>query len=327
MKKLTFSSLAAARLRANKRQYVCLVLGIFLAIFLVTTLFLAAQGFILAKVEQTNKNVGRLDAFLVDAPDISDEVLLNFDKIQEIGHVYVTASVEGTGDYLGYYDEIGAEHMYRTTLEGRMPESAGEIAIEQGALLALDVERNWQIGDSIPLSLLPIDGQPEERTFTLVGILKDQSRKLDAYKNKNIAGEYAKQFPALLTSPEEKAFQSGRIAVHRTFLIDGGKLSEPYIDAFYEAISSTWTTHSIGWGNFHAISATGAINDADILWSGIQDDQGVMLPLIMGVLLGIALMVSCGVGISSAMEARRLGFCGLLVRQNARSAVSLAGKA
>lgn len=315
MKKLTFSSLAAARLRANKRQYVCLVLGIFLAIFLVTTLFLAAQGFILAKVEQTNKNVGRLDAFLVDAPDISDEVLLNFDKIQEIGHVYVTASVEGTGDYLGYYDEIGAEHMYRTILEGRMPKSAGEIAIEQGALLALDVERNWQIGDSIPLSLLPIDGQPEERTFTLVGILKDQSRKLDAYKNKNIAGEYAKQFPALLTSPEEKAFQSGRIAVHRTFLIDGGKLSEPYIDAFYEAISSTWTTHSIGWGNFHAISATGAINDADILWSGIQDDQGVMLPLIMGVLLGIALMVSCGVGISSAMESvltRRSEEIGLL---------------
>ena len=75
MKKLTYSSMAAARLRANKRQYVSLVLGIFLAIFLVTTLFLAAQGFILAQAEQTNKNVGKLDAFLLDEPDISDEAL------------------------------------------------------------------------------------------------------------------------------------------------------------------------------------------------------------------------------------------------------------
>ena len=39
MKKLTFSTMAAARLRANKRQYLSLVIGIFLAIFLVTTLF------------------------------------------------------------------------------------------------------------------------------------------------------------------------------------------------------------------------------------------------------------------------------------------------
>lgn len=315
MKKLTFSSMAAARLRANKRQYVCLVLGIFLAIFLVTTLFLAAQGFILAKVEQTNKNVGRLDAFLVDTPDISDEVLLNFDKIQEIGHVYVTASVEATGDYLGYYDETGAAHMYRTVLEGRMPESSGEIAIEQSALLALDVERNWQIGDSIPLSLLPIDGQPEERTFTLVGILKDQSEKLNAYKNRNTARENVKQFPALLTSSKEEGFDSGRIAVHRTFLIDGGKLAEPYIDQFYDAIGIAWTTHSFGKGDFHAISASGRINDMDELWPGIKDDPDILLPLILGILLGVALMVSCGVGISTATESvltRRREEIGLL---------------
>lgn len=315
MKKLTFSSMAAARLRANKRQYVCLVLGIFLAIFLITTLFLAAQGFILAQVEQANKNVGRLDAFLVDTPDISDEVLLNFDKIQEIGHVYVTASVEGTGDYLGYYDETGAAHMYRTVLEGRMPESSGEIAIEQSALLALDVERNWQIGDSIPLSLLPIDGQPEERTFTLVGILKDQSEKLNAYKNRNTARENVKQFPALLTSSKEEGFDSGRIAVHRTFLIDGGKLAQPYIDQFYDAISIAWTTHSFGQWDFHAISATGAIIDMDELWSGIEAEQGIFMPLLLGILLGAALIVSCGVGIAGAMESvltRRSEEIGLL---------------
>ena len=302
MKKLTFSSMAAARLRANKRQYVSLVLGIFLAIFLVTTLFLAAQGFILAQAEQTNKNVGRLDAFLVDEPDISDEALLSFDMITEVGHVYVTASVEETGSYLGYYDATAMEHMYRTILDGRMPESAGEIAIEQSALIALDLDRNWQIGDSIALSLIPIDGQSEERTFTLVGILKDQSAKLDAYKNTTTSEEYVKQFPALLTSHEEAEFDSGRIAVHRTFLIDGGKLADPYIDKFYDAVGIASATNLPGWGHFHAISATGSINDMDEFWSDIADDEGVLLTLIMGALLGVALMISCGVGIASAME-------------------------
>ena len=296
MKKLTFSSMATARLRANKRQYLSLVLGIFLAIFLVTTLFLAAQGFILAQAEQTNRNVGKLDAFLVDEPDVSDETLLNFDLITEIGHVYVTASVEETGSYLGYYDATATAQMYRTILEGRMPESAGEIAIEQSALIALDLDRNWQIGDSITLSLFPIDGQSEERSFTLVGILKDQSAKLDAYKNTTTSEEFVKQFPALLTSHEEAEFDSGRTAVHRTFLIDGGKLADPYIDKFYDAVDRA------GWGHFHAISATGALNDMDEFWVGIADDEGVLMTIIMGALLGIALLISCGVGIASAME-------------------------
>ena len=315
MKKLTFSSMAAARLRANKREYVSLVLGIFLAIFLVTIFFLAAQGFILAQAEQTNKNVGRLDAFLVDEPGISDEALLDFDMITEVGHVYVTASVEENGSYLGYYDDAAIEHMYRTILDGRMPESSGEIAIEQSTLIALDLDRNWQIGDEIVLSLIPIDGQSEVRTFTLVGILKDQSAKLDAYKTKQTSEEYVQQFPALLSSPEEAPFHSGRIAVHRTFLIKGGKLADPYFDRFYEAVAKGNATRIVGWGHLYAISATGSLNDSDEFWYGVTDDEGVLLTLIMGGLLGIALMISCGIGIASAMEgmlAKRSEETGLL---------------
>ena len=302
MKKLTYSSMAAARLRANKRQYMSLALGIFLAIFLVTTLFLAAQGFILAQAEQTNRNVGKLDAFLVDAPDVSDETLWNFDLITEVGHVYVTASVEETGSYLGYYDATATEHMYRTILEGRMPKSAGEIAIEQSELLALDLDRNWKIGDSVVLSLIPIDGQTEERTFTLVGILNDQADKLDAYKNTHTSEEYVKQFPALLTSQEEEEFNSGRIAVHRTFLIEGGKLADPYINKFYDAVTMDGATSIAGWGHFYAISAAGYLNHMDEFWTGFASGEGVLMTLIMGALLGIALLISCGVGIASAME-------------------------
>ena len=44
MKKLTYSAIAKARLRANKRQYGSLVFGIFLSIFLVSLFVLAVYG-------------------------------------------------------------------------------------------------------------------------------------------------------------------------------------------------------------------------------------------------------------------------------------------
>ena len=73
MKKLTYSSIAKARLRENRKSYVGLVIGIFLAIFLITVIFLSVQGFFLAQMEKTDVEVGEMDAFLLDIPDISDE--------------------------------------------------------------------------------------------------------------------------------------------------------------------------------------------------------------------------------------------------------------
>ena len=61
MKKLTFSSMAAARLRANKRQYVSLVLGIFLSIFLISTLVLSVYGIYQAELQKRYDKVGYLD--------------------------------------------------------------------------------------------------------------------------------------------------------------------------------------------------------------------------------------------------------------------------
>ena len=97
MKKLTFSTMAAARLRANKRQYVSLVLGI----FLVTTLFLTVQGLLLAQIVKTEDKVGKLDAFLLDCPEITDEDLSDLGMFTDIGHVYVTGKIEGSTTYSG----------------------------------------------------------------------------------------------------------------------------------------------------------------------------------------------------------------------------------
>lgn len=308
MKMLTYSAMALARLRANKRQYVSLVLGIFLAIFLVTTIFLAAQGFLLAKVVDTESKVGRLDAFLLDASTVSDQQLSNTGIYTQIGHVTVTAALEGSDTYLGWYDETAAEHMNHSLIEGSLPQNPGEIAIEQGTLLVLDLERDWQVGDTVELSLTPIDGATEVRTFTLVGILVDQVDKLDISERVYFSKEFIRKFPALLVSSEEPAFQTGRTVVHRTLVRPMGKFSVNGVSEFQEHID---TQHSY-LGQFCTVSVTGIINYSD---HAVDTDDAFITILVLGAMLALALIASCCIGIAGAMEgalARRREEIGLL---------------
>ena len=137
MKALTLSRMAAARLRANKKAYVSLLIGIFLSVFLVTTLVLCIQGVILAQMERNNKRLGYEDAFLLDTPELTDGDLTEMGYFDTIGHVYVSAGIQDTNIYLGWYDETGADLLGRQVLEGRLPEKAGEIAMERSAMLAI----------------------------------------------------------------------------------------------------------------------------------------------------------------------------------------------
>ena len=198
--------MAAARLRANKRQYVSLVLGIFLAIFLVTTLFLAVQGFLLAQLQKTEDKVGKLDAFLLDCPEITDEALTDMGMFTDIGHVYVTGKIDGSTAYIGYYDDLASEQMNRRLREGRMPETSGEIAVEYNTLLSLDIEKQWQIGDTLTLNVLPVDGVAESKSYTLVGILQNQSNLLDTENIIHSSKEFVNRFPAILLTDQKPNF-------------------------------------------------------------------------------------------------------------------------
>ena len=308
MKKLTYSAMAMARLRANKRQYLSLVLGIFLAIFLVTTIFLAAQGFLLAKVVETEKEVGRLDSFLLDESTVSDQQLSDSGLYTQIGHVTVTAALEGSDTYLGWYDENAAEHMNRSLLEGGLPKNPGEIAIEQGTLLVLDLERDWQIGDTVELNLTPINGAPESRSFKLVGILVDQVDKLDLSDRVHFSKEFIRKFPALLISSDEPVFQTGRSVIHRTLVRPMGKFSYNGVSDFQKHFG----THSSYLGQFCTVSVTGIINYSD---HTVDTDDAFITILVLGTMLALALIASCCIGIAGAMEgalARRREEIGLL---------------
>ena len=177
MKQLSINHISAASIRANRKTYVSLSVGIVLAVVLATVMTLCAFGLIEAREQQVVQTVGHTDCVLLDVPDITDESLRQSGLFDRIGHQFVAASVKDSNVYLGYLDEAGQDILCRTLVEGRMPEQSGEIAIERGALEKLRLEA--EVGDEVTWTLLPVDGLEEEHCFTIVGILREQSGALD----------------------------------------------------------------------------------------------------------------------------------------------------
>lgn len=291
MKKLTFSSMATARLRANKRQYVSLVLGIFLSIFLVSTLILSVWGIYESFCEKRYDMVGDLDLVFLDDGGITQEQIDALAEFKNQGYAYLTGEVKDYKLYLGCYDETGMALMNLTPIEGRLPESTGEIALEASALDVMATE--WAIGETKELSIIPIDGVEETRQYTLVGILPERSVHLERTDSQGIG-----KFPAILTSQTEPAFATGRIAKHTLLqfhndLALNATMGNIFVD------NDNWHTT---YGSFYGLTITGQqvshYSHTDIFFV----DEEMMNLIWMAVGLAAALILSCGVGISGAME-------------------------
>ena len=293
MKALTLSRMAAARLRANKKAYLSLLLGIFLSVFLVTTLVLCIQGVVLGQMERNNQRLGYEDAFLLDTPELSDRDLAETGYFDTIGHVYVSAGIQDTNIYLGWYDETGDKLLGRQVLEGRMPEKAGEIAMEKSAMLAVREDGQWQLGEEVTLKVIPVDGVEEERTFTLVGFLAEQSSFLTNLNSSSRA--FVTGFPAILVCPSEPAFASGRVALHRLMTLTV-PISEELFRTFYNRIES----HVLG--RFQVKTISGKLIDSyySEYVFGLNSDA-FMIAIMAGILI-LALLLSCCVGIAGSME-------------------------
>lgn len=294
MKKLTFSSMAAARLRANKRQYMSLVLGIFLSIFLISTLVLSVWGIYQAELQKRYDKVGYLDMVILDNAIVTEEDVHSFDEFDRFGHAYFSGIVTDKNVYVGYYDEVGLSLMNLTPTEGRLPEAAGEIAIEASALDILDV--SWQIGETVELAITPVDGTEETRSFTVVGILPERSMYLSISDNDGL-----NQFPAIVTSPDEPAFVVGRLGIHWLMGLSNHATLDQAISAFWEKIHSSdgnWPVYN----DFFGLSITGEQRQYASLGGMIEADREMFTMITIACVLAASLILSCGVGISGAME-------------------------
>lgn len=217
MKKLTINRIASAALRTNRKSYAALMIGIFLSIFLVASMCLGVHGLFMANEARRDARLGSQDAFWLYCEE-TDETLMATGLYSAIGHVYIPAVHNDTATSVGYYDEAAAAYLNRTFIEGRMPQAPGEIAMEDSALARLRLE-NVGVGDALTLTLTPVDGAEEVRTFTLVGVMENQSANMQGYAD--YTSPYM-QFPAMLIHQDDAAFATGRMVQHKLFTFAPG---------------------------------------------------------------------------------------------------------
>lgn len=296
MKRLTINRIASAGLRANRKSYLALAAGIFLSIFLVTALCLCVDGLLARREVRVAESVGYADVVLYDKPATHDQLMQTgyFSRMTEL---YVSGMVQDSTVAIGYDSPEGAAMLNRRITEGRMPEHAGEIALEPSVLSKLRMEAD--IGENVTLAIIPVDGTVETRTYTIVGFLAEQSEALldESW------GHGPNRYPvaSILVSAQEPAFATGRTVIHRLAVLRPGMTLarflndwnwEPQDDAFIEIKFGGANTGLNNHGMAVFFPQDAIMADAEL------ESQ----LLLLGILLG-SLIVACCVGISSSMEA------------------------
>ena len=293
MKRLTINRIASASLRTNKKSYIALVIGIFLSIFFVSCMVLGVHGLFMANEARRDARLGSQDAFWLDCEE-TDEVLMATGLYDAIGHVTIPAVHNDTSTSVGYYDDAAAAFLHRSFIEGRMPEKPGEIAIEESALARTRLD-GISIGDTITLTLTPIQGVDETRSFTLVGILVDQSAGMEGY---NTYYDHHDHFPAMLIHPEEPSFATGRLVQHKLFSfapgVTGYSALRHYIRVDEEG--HVWHGDLMVFDGYD--SPTRYPNDLLT-----PNPEVILYSVCIGILAGTLLLATC-VGIAGAMESQ-----------------------
>lgn len=288
MKQLSINHISAASIRANRKTYLSLVFGIFLAVYLAAAVSLCGYGILKSKEQQIIERVGTTDCVLFDEPDVSDERLRQSGLFSDFGRLFLKAEIKDSEVYLGYPDEDGAAILCQSLLDGRLPERAGEIAVERGVLEKLRIEAS--VGDTLRLTITPINGLDEERELTLVGLLREQSPYFNL-TNEYVSTGHLMSWPSVLISPEE-SFDTGRTVIHRVMryapLVTLSRVQNAFDPDYREGIS------------FFGIRRTeGQITSYDPVGF---DAGGYFEQLILIIILGVSLLLVTTIGISSAME-------------------------
>ncbi len=288
MKRLTMNQVARASLKANKKAYRSLMITVFLTVYLVTVASLCCYGTWLARQEKTADKVGYIDCFILGSPEVTDEQLRQSGLFSRIGHVYLSAQIGETGIYTGFYDEEGSELLHRRCVQGRFPEKEGEIAIEQSALEIMRLD--LAIGDSVTWDMNPINGVSEERTYTLTGILNEQTSYLDV-SNMYLSSDSVTAWPAALVSSEEQGYTVGNLQINRMMTY------APFV--FFRQVEQ----FSMKAEPFFQVFAVSRHYGSAVGWDPTAEDlANAVVQMFFWLILGLCLLLATGIGISGAME-------------------------
>lgn len=294
MKRLSVNRIAAAGLRADQRGYRAMAAGIFLSIFFIATLCQCAWGVYVAAVQGVRARMGQADAFYFDADEYSDADIMDEGSFDRLGHIAMTAQAGGL--YIGSYDETAASIMDRRYASGRAPEKAGEMAAEKSFLDHLSIEA--EIGESFELTVTPIDGLSETRTYTLTGVLAEQTSRFDWDSVAYFSETRFCTLPSALVSQEEAPFASGRVVTQRVMTLKRGVSLEKALARNFDEDGHLTAPLLIGLTDFGRLTVRGGF----FSWNDGFSDEEVTTLFIMLALLGGSLLLACCVGIAGAME-------------------------
>ena len=207
MTRLTMTRMALGSLRGQKKRYFSLASGIFLAVFFATALVLASASLGKTMQDDYRARMGEQDVALLNI-DATEETIRQTGIAQRVGTVEVFGEIAASPEAdaarvtFGQYDETAAALAHPACLEGRMPQQAGEIALEASALNRLRLAA--EVGDTVTLYFYPLVGrnqlasEPVARTYTLTGVLAEKSAHLG--DQQAVYYQHYMRFPAALAS-------------------------------------------------------------------------------------------------------------------------------
>lgn len=207
--KFSVNSIALSNIKNRKKQYILLFTGIVLSVYFTATALLFGYSVYTSLTELHSTRQGNQDVVINDCKNISFEELKEKGIFSEFGFakalftVLLSGEISGGGFNVCSFDETALKISGKRLLEGRFPQSEGEIALEQSAVAMLRQDIN--INDVITLTITaPGLDKTVENEYTLVGIIKDQSR----YQNQEgISSDRSLEFnryPAGILSDSEQ---------------------------------------------------------------------------------------------------------------------------
>ena len=169
MKKLTLNHLAFSGLRANRKEYRLLCVGVFLAVFFTVGTLLGLDILFQRSETETAAEYGREDALYFSA-EATPEELKSQGLARQAGAVTLVGSLRNFP--VGCYDDTARVLLSRRCLKGRLPLQAGETAMDRQVLERLF--RDARIGDTLVLPITDGRGQTRQKEYRLVGVLQPQ---------------------------------------------------------------------------------------------------------------------------------------------------------
>lgn len=279
MKKLTLNHLAFSGLRANRKEYRLLCVGVFLAVFFTVGTLLGLDILFQRSEAETAAEYGREDALYFSA-EATPEELKSQGLARQAGAVTLVGTLRNFP--VGCYDDTARALLSRRCLKGRLPLGAGETAMDRQVLERLF--RDARIGDTLVLPITDGRGQTRQKEYRLVGVLQPQFQGDSGLEDYLPQGTLS--LPRVLLGSQEDFAPICRHIVF-TFPLGGSleKCKESYPN-----------------GSFLGIDSAGALYENQPLYnsfSALKDQINMGSSLILA---GSALLLASLLGIFSAVS-------------------------